>query len=64
MDALLEKTRPLSVIKIIHCPRGVTSGLSQILYTAFTIIHCLSTYQLLIHRFSAYPFIIQLSMDN
>ncbi len=32
---LLEKTRPLSVIKVIHCPLGVTFGLIQILYAAF-----------------------------
>ena len=74
----IEKTRPLQVIKVIHCPWGVTSGLNQILYIAFiqvlmcpprtilkiTIIHCLSTYPLLIHWFSTYPFIIRLSMDN
>ncbi len=33
--AIIEKTRPLSVIEIIPCSRGFTFGLSQILYTAF-----------------------------
>ena len=32
---LVEKTRPLSVIIVIHYPLGVNSGLIQKLYTAF-----------------------------
>ncbi len=33
----LEKTRPLSVIKVIHCPQGINPNIVHSFYTGFSV---------------------------